>query len=345
MNKTVKNIITVLLSLLIAGGLMFLALRGLKGNLTSIIDVFKQANYFWIVVAIIFSLLGYWARAVRWNLLLEPMGYKIKNSNAFWSISFGYFMNLGIPRSGEFARATALQTVEGVPFSNSFGTVVTERIVDLFFMLLFLGVTLFTHHSALFSFFDIIAKNPKNPTQPIDYSFWIYLLAGGLVVLFLVFFLFRKKIAQLSISQKIINLGKGFGNGLISVLKMKQRIKFIVLSFLLWTSYFLAAYTVSFALTETSFLQPVDGFYILSIGTLGMLVPASGGIGAFHLAMKIGFGALFLSLGKTASEGETIGLHYAFLSHTMQLFVMFFMGLISIFALAKEKRKKLNQKS
>ena len=83
----------------------------------------------------IFGLLAYWFRAVRWNLLLEPMGYQISNSNSLWTISFGYLMNLTIPRSGELARSTALYGVEKVPVDKSFGTIILERVVDLFCML------------------------------------------------------------------------------------------------------------------------------------------------------------------------------------------------------------------
>jgi hypothetical protein len=36
------------------------------------------------------------------------------------------------------------------------------------------------------------------------------------------------------------------------------------------------------------------------VGTLGMIIPASGGIGAYNLAMKFGFMALFISMGKSA---------------------------------------------
>jgi hypothetical protein len=59
-----------------------------------------------------------------------------------WSISFGYLMNLTIPRSGEVARATALYGVEKVPVDKSFGTIILERVVDLFCMMVFLGLTL-----------------------------------------------------------------------------------------------------------------------------------------------------------------------------------------------------------
>ncbi len=84
-----------------------------------------------------FGVLAYWVRAIRWNLLLEPMGYTISNANALWTLSFGYLMNLTIPRSGEVARATALYGVEKVPVDKSFGTIILERVVDLVCMGLF----------------------------------------------------------------------------------------------------------------------------------------------------------------------------------------------------------------
>jgi hypothetical protein len=61
---------------------------------------------------------------------------------------------------------------------------------------------------------------------------------------------------------------------------------------------------VCFALPETSHFTFADGFFVIVVGTLGMMVPASGGIGAFHFAMKIGIGALFFSYGKTFEKGH-----------------------------------------
>ncbi len=73
------------------------------------------------------------------------------------------------------------------------------------------------------------------------------------------------------------------------------------------------------------------------IGTLGMMVPASGGIGAFHFALKVGISALFVSMGKNAEDGAQVGLSYAFLSHTLQMVIMLVMGLISLPMLAKAR--------
>ncbi len=339
MNKRLKNILTVIISLFIAGGLMFLVSRSLGGDfIEKTVSVVKRANYLWIGISAIFGIGAYWIRAIRWKLLLEPMGYKISSSNSLWVLSFGYFLNLGIPRMGEIGRATALQAVEEVPFSNSFGTIVTERIIDLCFMILFLILALTFNYSSILSFFDILGKN-NQPVEEKSYTLY-YIVAGTFIILGILFFIFRKKIMQLSLAKKINLIAKGILAGLISVFKLKQRSKFILLSFGIWICYFFAAYFVVFALPETSFIPIQTGFYLLAVGTLGMLVPASGGIGAYHGAMMIGFSALFLSMGKPAHEGKEVGYSYALLSHGLQMVIMVVMGLISIPILAKNKKKK-----
>lgn len=323
---------------------MWFALKGMEFK--KIAGYFSKANYLWVFAASIFGILAYWFRAIRWNLLLEPMGYEISRSNSFWTISFGYLMNLTIPRSGELARSTALFGVENVPVEKSFGTIILERVVDLICMMGFLGLTLIFKYKAIVAFYDYVTKQKEQSGVESSNS-KLYIVAGIFAVFAILFFLFRKKLSQFSIYQKVIDFGKGIIHGLTSIFKMKQKGKFIAYTLGIWVSYYLAAYLVCFALPETSQFTFADGFFIIVVGTLGMMVPASGGIGAFHFALKIGIMALFLSMGKNPEEGGEVGLSYAFISHTMQLVIMLVMGVISIPVLAKArnaavKRKKLN---
>ena len=101
----------------------------------------------------------------------------------------------------------------------------------------------------------------------------------------------------------------------------------------------MATYMACFALPETADFSITDGFFIVVVGTLGMMIPASGGIGAYHFALKLGISALFLSMGRDADEGARIGLSYAFLSHSVQLVIMLVMGIISIPMLAKARKR------
>ena len=292
---------------------------------------FEKADYLWVCIAAVFGVLAYWFRAIRWNLLLEPMGYKISNSNAFWTLSFGYLMNLTIPRSGELARSTALFGVEKVPVEKSFGTIILERVVDLVCMGGFLLLTFIFKYDAIVAFYNE-ANLDINPSK-------ILIAIGILAVGIFSFFYFKNYFKRFSFLEKIINFVEGIFQGLLSIFKLKQKGKFIILSLAIWICYYLAAYLVCFALPETSNFTFADGFFIIVVGTLGMMIPASGGIGAFHAALKLGIGALFLSTGLSFVEGAEVGLAYAFISHTMQLVIMIVLGLISIPMLAKARAK------
>lgn len=332
-NKTLKSFLTIVISLAFAGFFLWLALRGLDFKVIQ--KSLAKANYLWVAFAAVFALLAYWFRAIRWNLLLEPMGHKISSSNALWSLSFGYLMNLTIPRSGEVARATALYGVEKVPVDKSFGTIILERVVDLICMLGFLGLTLIFKYEAILAFYKNSGIN-INPNK-------ILLVVGGLAVAGILFFVFKNKFVNVPVLGKIIVFIDGIIQGLTSIFKLKEKGKFIIYTLGIWISYYFAAYLVCFALPETSDFTFADGFFIIVVGTLGMIIPASGGIGAFNLAMKYGFMALFLAMGKSAEFGGEMGLTYSFISLPLQIVVMLVMGLISIPMLAKARNNIIEE--
>lgn len=330
-SQPLKKLFTIAVSVAVAALFMWLALRGMEFE--KIAGYFAEANYFWVFAASVFGILAYWFRAVRWNMLLEPLGHSISNSNSFWAISFGYLMNLTIPRSGELARSTALYGVEKVPVDKSFGTIILERVVDLVCMGAFLLLTLLFKYEAIIAFYRYVTQ--QNVERRSGGS--IYYVVGAAVFAAVLMYFFRNRLMKKTVFQKAVNFGKGIFHGLMSVFKLKKKFTFIFYSMAIWVCYYLAAYLVCFALPETSGFSPADGFFIIVVGTLGMMIPASGGIGAFHLAMKFGIMALYLSMGKNPADGGEVGLSYAFISHTMQLVIMLVMGLISVPALAKAR--------
>lgn len=328
-SNPLKTSITIVISLAFAGFFLWLALKDF--DVETVKKSLARANYMWVLFAAVFGVLAYWIRAIRWNLLLEPMGYKISNSNAFWTISFGYLMNLTIPRSGELARSTALYGVEKVPVDKSFGTIILERVVDLVCMMGFLGLTLIFKYDVIVSFF----KNSKVEINPIK----IIIVVVAMIAAMISFFIFKNKLSKVKGFSKIIGIIDGILIGLTSILKLKQKGKFILYTVGIWVCYFMAAYLVCFALPETSDFTIADGFFIIVVGTLGMIIPASGGIGAFNLAIKYGFMALFLSMGKSAELGGEIGLTYSFISLPLQIVIMLTTGLLSIPMLAKARNR------
>ena len=56
------------------------------------------------------------------------------------AVYVAYIMNLFIPRSGEVSRALVINKYEGVPFDKAFGTIISERVVDVLFLFGFTGM-------------------------------------------------------------------------------------------------------------------------------------------------------------------------------------------------------------
>ena len=292
-------------------------------------NALKEANYFWIFASMAISIYSYWLRAARWNLLLHPMGYDTQTQSGFWAIAFAYFMNLTIPRSGEVARATSMYKMEKVPFEKSFGTIVLERVIDLMFLGLVFGLTLLFNYDTLMQFFELgnqaQAKTPiKEPSYTKFYVVGASLFVGGILILS-----FWKKLIQTTVFQKIITFLKGLWEGILSISKLQKRGLFVFYSFAIWISYFLMTFLVFYAFPDTAHFGIPEGLFLLIAGSLGMILPVSGGL-AYPYIMSIAFSAIYLATGGLQSEGRAIGDYFGLILYIAQVISMISFGLISM---------------
>lgn len=289
-----------------------------------------RANYFWFLASMVLSIFSYWLRAKRWTFLLEPIGYKTKTKNGFWAISFAYFMNLTIPRSGEIARATSFYRMEKVPIDKSIGTIVLERVIDFLFLVLFLFLTLIFNADTLFSFFSF-AKG---------ISFDNYVIALGILFSFLIVgIILRKKLLKINIFRKIVEFLRGIWIGFLSILLLKKRGLFILYSFGIWACYYFMTYLVIFAFPETSHFSVGEGFFLIVSGALGMILPAVGGLG-YPYVMSMAFAAIYISSGNTAEEGKIVGNYFGLLLYFAQIISILIFGFLSMIYMSKLNHKK-----
>jgi len=289
----------------------------------------KEANYFWIIASMVISIFSYWLRAARWNLLLHPMGYQSKTESGFWAIAFAYFMNLTIPRSGEVARATSMYKMEKVPFEKSFGTIVLERVIDLFFLGLFFGLTFVFNYETLIQFVELGNQENANST-PQEPSYTKFYIAGGIVLAVIIVVLgFWNKIVKTGLYLKVLGFLQGLWEGILSISKLQKRGLFVFYSFAIWFSYFLMTYLVFFAFPDTSHFGIPEGLFLLIAGSLGMILPVSGGL-AYPYIMSIAFSAIYLATGGQQSEGKAIGDYFGLILYIAQIISMISFGLISI---------------
>ena len=65
---------------------------------------FLGANWWWVLVCVLCSLLSHLVRALRWQLLFKPIGYQPGLNNTFGSVVVAYLGNLAFPRAGVVMR-------------------------------------------------------------------------------------------------------------------------------------------------------------------------------------------------------------------------------------------------
>ncbi len=244
--------------------------------------------------------------------MIEPLGYKPKLANSFMSICIAYLMNMFIPKSGEVSRGIVLDKYEGVPFEKGFGTIITERIVDLIFLLAFTVAALALQFDLLYDYLATIIQPSK-------------LLLGvlGLVVMGILFLVFLK-FSKSKLKHKLTTFLVGLKEGVFSILKMKKKGAFILHTFIIWSLYLLSFYTATQALEETS---------AIAIGTLIITFV----VGSFSFAFtNSGFGVYpFFVAGILAILGipETVGTAFGWIVWTSNIASIVFFGVLAFLIL------------
>jgi uncharacterized protein (TIRG00374 family) len=264
---------------------------------------------------------------MRWNLMIEPLGYKPRLFNTFLSVMIGYLMNLVLPRMGEISRCGVLAKYEKISFAKLVGTVVTERIIDVIMLLLF---TLFVVATQFGEVLGMLKKNPEIG-EKVKSVFTSPVLWVGLIAIVVTVFVFRKTLKHTKLYQKVANAAGLFKEGLISVKNMKRKWAFIGHSFFIWTMYFMMMYVVFNSFEFTSNLSFLAGLTCFVIASFGMIAPVQGGIGAYHFMLT----EALLIYGIASKDGSI----FAFVIHSTTTLLLIVGGLISLVILPFYNRK------
>ena len=91
-----------------------------------ILDSIKNTPFIFIVIMILLAYLACIIRALRWEMLLKPLGYKLYKDVLISSIFIMYLANFVFPRLGEVLRCSILAKHNQVPVEKSIGTMVVE---------------------------------------------------------------------------------------------------------------------------------------------------------------------------------------------------------------------------
>lgn len=302
MTKRIKSLLQYVFFLGVGIFLLWLTLR--KSDWNSIKDDLVNARYIFLVPATIMLLVSHFIRALRWKILMEPLGYRPTNTNAFLAVMVGYWANLAVPRLGEVLKCTILARYEKVPADKLVGTIVAERAFDVVSLLVVFFITIFIQYDVIGHFTSEIFSNFFRSKSGSFSSTKLLLVVGGLVAVVLIIRYLLHRFAHISFFSKVKKVINGVWQGLISVRYIKNKALFFLYTLLIWALYLLSTYMGFFAMQGMSQYGIKAAFSALSFGSLGMIIPSPGGIGSFQYAIQ----QVMVLYGITPEKGLSLGM-------------------------------------
>ena len=340
MNNTVsiRNRIINLVKILFSFAFMVFIIYYFFGkNSESLKRDLLKVDYIYVVFSMIFGAWAYVNRGLRWIVLIDALGYKTSKINSVSAVSVGYFTNLFIPRAGEISRCTSLKKSDNIPVDKLFGTILIERVID------FAALVIFVALAALLKSSEVIRSiNEYQNLESVESSNSKFLIILFIILLGIIIYLLKNRIKKLPFYQKVSNFIIGLKEGFKSIKQMKNKTLFWFHTLSIWIMYFLMTYICFQAIPETSHLGISDGLFLLVLGGIGMVIPAPGGIGSYHLMVMIGLVALQVPDGVLSIKpynDYNPAMLFPFIVHTAQTFVAIIMGSLGLLFLFLSKKK------
>jgi glycosyltransferase 2 family protein len=285
-----RRLLTRTATFALAGLLLYLALRGV--DFREIWRVLLAADYRWLVPLGIVTLVSHVLRAWRWKVFLDALPpdddsgeaasgrVRVPIGLAFASLMIGYMANYLAPRFGEVARTAHLSGHTQLRFSTVLGTVVADRVLDI----ACLGAALVSVFILLAGRADRLEALFIGPAiERLQSSAGILALAAFAVLMVIgviSFFILTSAWSK----RRIAPLFGSFRDGFMAITRSGKYGIITGTTIGMWVSYTVMAYVplIMLGIAQPYGLTFLDGWSIMVLGTLGIIVPSPGGIGSFH---------------------------------------------------------------
>lgn len=288
--------------------LLALALRNVEFGAMG--AALQRVDYLYVLLGTLLVIATFWLKAVRWQVLLGPVG-EVSVGALFSAVSIGMMANNLLPaRVGEIVRAVIVGRRPQIGFGAAFATVVVERVFDgLMVLLLLLGILL------TFPLPDWVHA-----------AGWLSAaLYGGVLFGLITYSVGRRRldpwVARLlrpfpqSFRETVSSQLERFASGLLILQAPRRIVASLLLSALLW-AVFAAIVEVmlrSFALD----LPPMATLVLLLFTALGVTLPSAPAyVGAIQIAFVLALGLFGIS--ESVALGISLIFHAAnFMPNTL----------------------------
>lgn len=300
-----------LIGSIISSFFLYLALRGIQWDV--LWEVLKKTRFEYLIPAVVFTLFGHYFRAYRWKFMLLPIK-PIATRNLFSATAIGFMANNLLPaRLGELVRAYVLGRRERISRTASFATIVYERIVDVFSLLVLLWVTL---------------TSVPGPEWLRQSAVWLLVLNVLLMAAMLVMKSHNKLVSRCvarvcrplkqELRLKILKATEGYLTGLAGMTRASTFLPIVLTSLPVWGFAMLGVYFCFGALDMTPPL--VASLVLIVLVAMGSMIPSAPAyVGTTQYACIVGLG--FFGVGKSEA------LAYSILYHATQFFPITALGL------------------
>ena len=290
----------------------------------------KTARFILFIPVFFILVASHISRAIRWKILMKPMGYSPRLLNTFFAVMIGYLANLAVPRLGEVLKCTILGKYEKVPADKLVGTILVERAIDVVSLLIVFIIAIASQATIIGAYAKTTIQNNFLSGNSMGLFVKLMLLFAVIVILyFLMKFIFNRY-SEIGIVKKINMLFRGVGAGLSSIKNLENKSAFIFHSVFIWCCYAAGTYLGFFVIPETSNLPIAAAFPVLAFASIGMII-TPGGIGSYQWFIM----GVMVLYGIDEGHGYANGL----LQWIAQFCIILIVGFLSLLALPYYNRQ------
>ncbi len=240
----------------------------------------SSAHYILFVPVFFILAASHISRAIRWKILMKPMGYNPSLANTFFAVMIGYLANLAVPRLGEVLKCTVLGKYEKVPADKLVGTILIERAVDVVCLLLIFLIAIISQAGIIKDYASKTIRQNFLSGGPKMLLIKLIILVVICITLYFIGLWLLKKFSKSKIILKLQSIVIGIRTGIASIKNLQNKTAFIFHSLFIWFCYLSGTYLGFFATTATAGLPFAATFPVLAFASIGMII-TPGGIGTY----------------------------------------------------------------
>lgn len=269
----------------------FVALFLKNSNLYDVWEIIKSTNGLWLIVGLLVNFSALVFRTFRWRIILAdeitPPFY-----TTFFANTVGYMLSTVLPiRAADVARPALLARRTQVRFSGALGTVLTERILDLYSLLL------------LFVYFAVVHWNDFSIDPRTARAFFIirsgavgsFVILGALTTFVAGLVFFRGGVRRAHellgrlLPKRFRESWMHFFDAFVGTLRLARHPGAFT-TVLAYTAAIWFCLTAQFWFVTLALHRPLpfdSSYFVTGISTVGLAIPTPGGVGGFHKACQI----------------------------------------------------------